>query len=85
MTDIWGPAHRPNLDGALLSWGGLCGASQGPSYGTILYVALHLTQLLPDLKQGGRIYANTTSIHTRTHTGPHLAHGDIRGKGHLYI
>lgn len=53
LTDIWGPAHCPNLDGILLCLGGLRGGSQGPSYVTILYVALHLTQLLPDLKQGG--------------------------------
>lgn len=48
VTDIWGLAHRPNLDGVLLCGGG----SWGPSYVTILYVALHLTQLLPYLKQG---------------------------------
>lgn len=59
VTDIWGPAHRPNLDRVLLCWGGLRGDSRGPSYVTILYVALHLTQLLPDLKQGGWVCANT--------------------------
>lgn len=72
VTDIWGPAHRPNLDRVLLCWGGLRGDSRGPSYVTILYVALHLTQLLPDLKQGGWVCANTQPdtrppCHAHTH------------------
>lgn len=68
VTDIWGPAHRPNLDGVLLCWGDLRRDSRGPSYVTILYVALHLTQLLPYLKQGGWICANTQpDTVSRTH------------------
>lgn len=67
VTNIWGPAHRPNLDRVLLCWGG----SWGPSYVTILYVALHLTQLLPDLKQEGvGVCANHSWTHVRTHRSP---------------
>lgn len=64
VTDIWGPAHRPNLDRVLLCWGGLW----RPSYVTILYVALHLTQLLPDLKRRGGF----VQMPSRTHA--YLAH-----------
>lgn len=73
MTGIWGLAHRPNLDRVLLCWGGLGGGSRRPSYITILYVALHLTQLLPDLKQGGVglcKYPSGSTPTLHTHTDP---------------
>lgn len=87
MTDIWGPAHRPNLDGALLIWGGLCGGSQGPSQGTILYVALHLTQLLPDLKQGGQ-FTQAPASHMHTEAVPHTptqGHGGLLWKHDIRV